>query len=387
MIMKHERNEDKNGFLLFLLPEIFTVIAGSTAVYAMGIFGKQLSVENALRNAVMTAMALAVAGFFLRREQLDSQLDYDNDEHLMRFWIAVWSCLLLSLACTFLPVGGWPFLPVFVVLSLFSNLPVGILFSSVFLMIASFEGQTQGIFFLYFISGIFAACLFQHLEQEFVCMEEHPQVRAYNNGFESLTVVELISMIIGTGTKRNVEQARQIYNVMGQSLRNIAKARPEGLQVVQGIGDNKAMALQAAMELAKRFHLEKMGERPDLSSSLAIYNFLHPIIGNLDHEQAHLLLMNQNFKLIKDVKISEGGLTETAVDIRMIIREATLNNATIIAFAHNHPSNCPTPSKADDFLTQQIAKACELMRLFFMDHVIIADGTYYSYHDKGKLDN
>ncbi len=167
MIMKHERNEDKNDFLLFLLPEIFTVIAGSTAVYAMGIFGKQLSVENALRNAVMTAMGLAVAGFFLRREQLDSQLDYDNDEHLMRFWIAVWSCLLLSLACTFLPVGGWPFLPVFVVLSLFSNLPVGILFSSVFLMIASFEGQTQGIFFLYFISGIFAACLFQHLEQEF----------------------------------------------------------------------------------------------------------------------------------------------------------------------------------------------------------------------------
>ena len=158
MIMKHERNEDKNDFLLFLLPEIFTVIAGSTAVYAMGIFGKQLSVENALRNAVMTAMGLAVAGFFLRREQLDSQLDYDNDEHLMRFWIAVWSCLLLSLACTFLPVGGWPFLPVFVVLSLFSNLPVGILFSSVFLMIASFEGQTQGIFFLYFISGVFAAC-------------------------------------------------------------------------------------------------------------------------------------------------------------------------------------------------------------------------------------
>lgn len=71
------------------------------------------------------------------------------------------------------------------------------------------------------------------------CMEEHPQVRAYNNGFESLTVVELISMIIGTGTKRNVEQARQIYNVMGQSLRNIAKARPEELQVVQGIGDTR----------------------------------------------------------------------------------------------------------------------------------------------------
>lgn len=167
MIMKHERSEDKSGFLRFLLPEIFTVIAGSAAVYGIGIFGKQLSVENALRNAVMTAMGLAVAGFFLRREQLDSHLDYDNGEHPMRFWIAVWGCLLLSLACAFLPAGGWPFLAVFVVLSLFSNLPAGILFASVFLMIAAFEGQTPGIFFLYFISGIFAACLFQHLEQEF----------------------------------------------------------------------------------------------------------------------------------------------------------------------------------------------------------------------------
>ena len=74
MIMKHERNEDKNDFLLFLLPEIFTVIAGSTAVYAMGIFGKQLSVENALRNAVMTAMGLAVAGFFLRRNTEEKRI-------------------------------------------------------------------------------------------------------------------------------------------------------------------------------------------------------------------------------------------------------------------------------------------------------------------------
>lgn len=91
------------------------------------------------------------------------------------------------------------------------------------------------------------------------CMEEHPQYKAYNNGLGNLTTVELISLVIGTGTQKNVEQARQIYNVMEESLRNIAKARVEDLQVVQGIGDSKAIALQAAIELGKRYSLENMG--------------------------------------------------------------------------------------------------------------------------------
>lgn len=109
-------------------------------------------------------------------------------------------------------------------------------------------------------------------------------------------------------------------------------------------------------------------------------------MGTLDHEEFHVLLMNQHFCLIKDVKLSIGGLTETAADIRLIMKEAVLNNATIIAVAHNHPSGCPTPSKNDNLLTQNIRKACELMRIFFMDHLIVCDGTFYSYHDKGKLE-
>ena len=218
------------------------------------------------------------------------------------------------------------------------------------------------------------------------CMEEFPQYKAYNNGLGNLTTVELISLVIGTGTQKNVEQARQIYNVMEESLRNIAKARVEDLQVVQGIGDSKAIALQAAIELGKRYSLENMAERPDLGSSLAIYNFLYPHVKDLEVEECHLLLMNQNFRLIKHVPMSHGGITETAVDVRRIMREAVLNNATIVAIAHNHPSNSPHPSKADDMLTKSVKEACSIMRIFFMDHVIIADGCYFSYHDKGRLD-
>ena len=85
------------------------------------------------------------------------------------------------------------------------------------------------------------------------------------------------------------------------------------------------------------------------------------------------------------MKISEGGITETAVDIRIIMQAAVKYGATIMALAHNHPSNNATPSRADDQLTMQVKKACDIMRIFFMDHVIITDGSFYSYHDKGKL--
>lgn len=132
-------------------------------------------------------------------------------------------------------------------------------------------------------------------------------------------------------------------------------------------------------------YVEKLGSKPDMGSSLAIYNYMLPHMADLKVEQAHVLLMNQNFRLIKSVKLSEGGITETSVDIRILMREAVLSGATIMAFVHNHPSGNTQPSKADDVLTQQIAKACQVMRLFFMDHVIVTDGAFYSYHDKGRL--
>ena len=217
------------------------------------------------------------------------------------------------------------------------------------------------------------------------CSEEYPQFKAYNNGLDNLTTVELISLIIGTGTQNNVDQARQIYKLMDENLRNIARARVEDLQVVQGIGDAKAIALQAALELGKRYNLEKCLERPDLGSSLAIYNYLEPHVRDIDVEEAHLLLMNNNYKLIKHVKLGSGGVTEVAIDVRRIMGEAVVNNATIIAIMHNHPSGSPSPSKNDDDITTKVSKACEIMRIMFMDHVIIGDGCYYSYHDRGRL--
>lgn len=220
-----------------------------------------------------------------------------------------------------------------------------------------------------------------------ILADERPEFKAANYGLDTLSNTELLSMIInrGAGTTESLSQARQLMNIADGSLSNLAELSMDEMQVVQGIGDCKALAVLAAIELGKRRALERMPTKPDLGSSLAIYNYMLPQMADLKVEQAHAIFMNQNFRLIKSVKLSQGGITETSVDIRILMREAVMSGATIMAFVHNHPSGNTQPSKADDVLTQQIAKACQIMRIFFMDHVIVADGSFYSYHDKGRL--
>lgn len=217
------------------------------------------------------------------------------------------------------------------------------------------------------------------------CSEEFPQRKALDRGIENLTTVELISLIIGAGTEKSVEQARQIYAVMNERVSEIAKSRVEDLQAVQEIGNAKAVAIKAAIELGKRCYAEKTDERPILDDSRKIYDYLHPLMSFLTVEEGHLLLLNHSFKLIKHVRLSRGGLTETAIDVRIIIREALKVNATIVALAHNHPSGNLKPSKQDDQITKQVQEACRVMRLHFLDHIIVTDRGYYSYNDEGKI--
>ncbi len=217
--------------------------------------------------------------------------------------------------------------------------------------------------------------------------EERPDYKVYNSGFSSLNAVELISLIIGQGKDAStaVRQARQIVNICDGSLRDMAKRRTEELEVVQGVGAKTAMALAAAFELAKRIEHEAVADRDIFDNAEEVWRYFRPLIGMADHEEAHVLLMNNRFKLIKAVKLSSGGLTETAVDIRVILREALLNNATTLTLIHNHPSGNARPSGDDDRLTQKLKRACETMRIYMVDHIIVTDTKYYSYSEEGKI--
>lgn len=217
--------------------------------------------------------------------------------------------------------------------------------------------------------------------------EDQPRERLENLGPSALSNAELCAILIGSGSHNEsaVELMKRILNDCDNNLNTLGKMTLKELQHYKGMGPAKAVTILAACELGKRRSLDKIGTRPDLGSSLAIYNYMLPRMQDLDIEEAWILMMNQNFKLIKAERISHGGITETAIDVRLVIREMCLNNATILALCHNHPSCNPMPSKNDDMITTQVSKACDLMRFFFMDHVIITDGAFYSYHDKGKL--
>lgn len=220
-----------------------------------------------------------------------------------------------------------------------------------------------------------------------LCLEERPEYKGASLGVNTLTNVELVSLVLnrGAGTYDSMHQARQMLNISGESLRELSKKRLDELEVVPGIGHCKALALMAALELGKRYSSEEHRQTVDLGSATSIYNLLSPKLTDLDHEEMWLVFLNNNYKLISYERLSIGGITETAVDVRLIIRQAVLKNSTVIAMVHNHPSGSLRSSKDDDRLTERVRKACELMRMYLLDHLIISSSGYYSYRESGRL--
>ena len=217
--------------------------------------------------------------------------------------------------------------------------------------------------------------------------EDRPREKMERLGPQALSDAELLAILVGSGSTKEdaVSLMKRILADCSNNLNTLGKKSIHDLCKYTGIGPAKAITIMAACELGKRRQKEKPEERPDLGTATRIYNFMHPLMQDLDTEEFWLLLMNQNYRLIRDIKIGQGGISEVAVDVRIIIKEALLCNATIIAVCHNHPSGSLRPSRADDDLTKSILAACNTMRLKFLDHVIVTDGAYYSYHEKGRV--
>ena len=217
--------------------------------------------------------------------------------------------------------------------------------------------------------------------------EDRPREKLMRLGADALSNAELMAILIGSGnTKENaVDLMKKVLNDCNNNLNTLGKMSIQDLCRYTGIGEAKAITILAACELGKRRQMETPEERPDLGTATRIYNHMHPILQDKDVEEFWLLFMNQNHRLIKKICIAHGGISEVSVDIRIIIREAVLANATILAVCHNHPSGNLLPSSMDNDLTDSIKRACNLMRIRFLDHVVITDGAYFSYHESGRL--
>lgn len=217
--------------------------------------------------------------------------------------------------------------------------------------------------------------------------DERPREKVLRNGVGTLSKSELLAILIGSGNAEDsaVELMKKVLASCGDSIAELAKLSVDDLCRFKGIGPAKAVTIVAACELWKRRRDDEQHEPTRIKCSADIYNYFYPIMCSLHIEETYVLLLNNMNRVIDHVRISSGGLTASAVDVRLIIREALLKRATGIALCHNHPSGNARPSRADDEVTMSVGTACKLMNIRFIDHVIFAIKDYFSYSDTGRM--
>jgi DNA repair protein RadC len=218
-------------------------------------------------------------------------------------------------------------------------------------------------------------------------VEDRPRERLWNKGPSSLSDAELLAILIGSGTKNAsaVDIARELLALAGNNLSDLGKLTIPDIRKLKGVGDAKAVTIVAALELGRRRKLAEANENPQVKSSADVFNIFQPIMEDLPHEEFWILFLNRANKVINRMKISQGGISGTVTDVRIVLKNAVECLASGIVICHNHPSGNNTPSEADIKITRKIKEAGELMDIQLLDHIIICGKDYYSFADSGMM--
>jgi len=222
-----------------------------------------------------------------------------------------------------------------------------------------------------------------------VAPEDRPREKALAQGIKSLTDAELMAIIFATGIKGKsvVQMCQEILNDNQGHISKVANMNVrEFMQRYKGIGPAKALTMLAALELGSRSAADALKvENPPISSSAIAHRYMRPYLQGLDHEEFWLLLLKNNLTVIKPVRIGQGGITFTAVDVKIVMREALLAGASAMMLFHNHPSGNKNVSQQDKDLTKKICDAARLMDIRVLDHIIFCGDTYYSFNDQASM--
>ncbi len=218
-------------------------------------------------------------------------------------------------------------------------------------------------------------------------VEERPREKVMASGVQILSDTELLAILIGSGTKNMtaVELARLILKRAGNNLRGLGRQTVSDLLKIKGVGPAKAISVLAAMELGRRREGMLHTEKIPVKSSETVFNLFHPLLGDIAHEEFWLLMLNRANRVLGRFKVSQGGLSGTVIDTRIILKKALDNLASSIIVCHNHPSGNNQPSDADVKITEKLKKAAEMLEIKLLDHVIIADKSYFSFADEGLI--
>ena len=219
-------------------------------------------------------------------------------------------------------------------------------------------------------------------------VDERPVEKLVAKGSDALTNAELLAILINTGTRNRsaLDIAKDLLEKGNNNLLELCKLSLADIKRVKGIGEKKAVTIIAALELGKRRQLSQALERPRISNSKSSYEILVTYFLDIVVEQFYVMYLSNNNAVLSVEKMSEGGMTSTMVDARVIFKRALeINGATKIVLAHNHPSGNLTPSQADKTLTQRMKEAGKLLDIELLDHVIVGHNQYYSFADEGLI--
>lgn len=218
-------------------------------------------------------------------------------------------------------------------------------------------------------------------------VEDRPRERLLSKGIQSLSNTELIALLIGSGTREisAVELARKILMKADNNLIMLGKFSVDDLEKQKGIGKAKAISIIAALELGRRRKLSDILPIPKITCSKDACDIIFPLISDLQHEEFWVLLLNRSNKIISKYKISQGGIAGTVIDVKIILKKAVEKLASSVILCHNHPSGNIEPSEADIGITRKLKEAAEVMDIKLLDHIIVADKSYFSFLDEGIL--
>ena len=218
-------------------------------------------------------------------------------------------------------------------------------------------------------------------------VEDRPREKMLAKGKRSLSEAELIAILIGSGSldESAVELSRRIMASVNNNLNELGKKTIDDFQQFKGIGPAKAITISAAMELGRRRKESEPDEKLKVITSADAASIFKPLLSDLPHEEFWILLLNRNNLVIDKVMVSQGGLSGTVIDVRIILKMALEKLACSIILCHNHPSGNLIPSEADKEITRKIKEAGKHMDIPVLDHVIIGNGSYFSFADEGLI--
>ena len=216
---------------------------------------------------------------------------------------------------------------------------------------------------------------------------EKPREKLLRDGPEGLSTVEVLAVILGTGTRSKsvMDLAGDVLAMDARGLRYLAECSPEELKKISGMGDAKVCVLMAALELGKRLSCLPAEERVRIKCSADIANLFMERLRYEKKEHFKCLLINSRGEILEENEVSVGDLNSSASHPREVFSPAVRRSAGSVAFVHNHPSGDPEPSAADINSTRRLVEVGELLGIPVIDHIIIGDGSYVSMKGLGYI--